>query len=52
MPPRRTYNERRVRVHLTKKLDRSRSEGRGFMAKHHLYKIRAHTFKKRHVDVP
>ena len=29
-----------------KKLDRSRSEGRGFMAKHHLYKIWAHTFKK------
>ena len=22
------------------------------MAKHHLYKIWAHTFKKRHVDVP
>ena len=35
-----------------KKLDRSRSEGRGFMAKHHLYKIWAHTLKKRHVDVP
>ena len=38
-------------IFVKKKLDRSRSEGRGFMANHHLYKIWARACIKRHVHV-